>query len=558
MVTPANAAPVSPHLSLWDTVSVIVGIIIGVGIYKVPAEVLGYTWDPWLALVLWILGGLLCLIGALCYAELAATYPRSGGDYEYLSRAYGRPIGFLFAFGQITVIRTAGSIAAVAYLLTPFAARLLGLDGEDSLTCIVLATVPIVVLSAANGLGVFLGKATQNALTGLKILGIGGIVLVGIGWGSLPNLVRGKEEVRRGVCLGIEPTTAYYDSCEFIQISELREHNRWGIWTHSAVTLQGYPVVDTAIINVDGQTHTSRGDPHSVHAVKPGMNVEVTVEPTTVKGEWKVVHIRATSRSPLEGLVLALIAILWTYAGWHEAAYVTAEVRNQQRTLPRALLLGTLLVMGIYLAVHLACLAALGFDLLADSAASSATPVADVLALALGEYGARAMCGLVVLSCLSSINGMIFTSARLYSVLGQDHALFRPLGRWSQRWGTPLRSIVVQAALGVAVIALVGWFFSGQQGFNKLLEFTAAVFWLFFGLTGVGLLILRWRDPDRQRPFRVPLFPFLPLIFIACCLGMIVASVLAKPLESAVGLGVLLLGIPLYWLSERRGQHNIP
>jgi amino acid transporter len=442
--------PAAARLGLWDTTSIIVGIIVGVGIYVTPSRIFAYASGPWQALGLWVLGGLLSLVGAFCYAELAAAYPRSGGEYVYLTKAYGRWMGFVFGWAQLVVIRPAGSIAVVAFGFAEYGARLGGLDFRVPAVAVSLAAAPLVVLTFVNLLGVYFGKRTQNALTALKVLGIVGILAAGFCWARAPVA---------------EPAAA---------------------------------------------------------------------RPATAAG-----------------LALGMMYVLWSYAGWQEAAYVAAEVRDRRRNLPLALILGTAAVTVLYLLVNLAYLAGLGFEGVVNSSAVAA----DVLGLALGEWGAAAMSLLVVISTLGALNGMLFTSSRIFAEMGADHPLLAPLGQWNRHWGVPACSLLVQGALSVGMVLLAGLGPSGKSGFDALVQGTAAMFWLFFLLTGVAVLVLRYRDPSAQRPFRVPLYPWTPLAFCAGCAAMLYGSVLAAPAESLVGAGILAVGLPLYLLSQRlRGR----
>src|SRR6266545_2207310 len=173
--------PIQTRLGLLDTASIIVGIIIGVGIFKTPAEVFEYASGPWAALAIWGFAGLLSLIGAFCFAELASTYSRSGGEYVYLTKAYGPLTGFLFGWAQLAVIRTGGSIAMVAYVFADYAGNIWEMGtGAKAL----LAALAIAVLTVVNILGVRFGKGTQNTLTVLKVLGLAVIVLTALLWGQ--------------------------------------------------------------------------------------------------------------------------------------------------------------------------------------------------------------------------------------------------------------------------------------------------------------------------------------------------------------------------------------
>lgn len=438
---PAHSEPraASNRLGLWDATSIIVGIIVGVGIFEVPAKVFARVTGPWEALGLWALGGLLAFVGALCFAELASTYPRSGGEYVYLRRAYGPWMGFLFGWAQLTVFRT-GSIAALAYV---FARHVCDLWNLPNAWLIPLAALSIFVLTGVNLLGVRLGKGAQNLLTLVKVLGVSGLVVAGL--------------------LVASP---------------------------AAPSVPGAPVT------------------------------------------WI-------------GFAAAMTYILWTYSGWHEAAYVAAEVREQRRNLPRALMLGALIVSAIYVLVNAALIVGLGSGRVAADGSSR------ILALALGEVGDRAFHLLVLLSALGAMNGMILTSARIFAELGVDHRLFAPLKEWSPRFGTPLRSLIVQGGISIALVVGVGLWWQSTEGFDALVEATAGVFWLFFFLTGIALFILRFTDPTRDRPFKVPGYPVVPLLFCGWCAYMVIGVIGFAPERSLLGLALVALGLPLYFISEK-------
>jgi amino acid transporter len=183
MVSARDGKPVlQARLGLWDAVSIIVGIVIGSSIYKTPPIIFEKLPGPWWALGLWLLCGILALIGALCYAELATTYPRSGGDYVYLTRAFGRLAGFLFGWAQLAVILP-GSMGAMAFIFGDYAASLFGVAEEARTEFAALAgAVAVVVLALINAAGVVFGKSVQNLLVATKVLGLGGIVVVGLCW----------------------------------------------------------------------------------------------------------------------------------------------------------------------------------------------------------------------------------------------------------------------------------------------------------------------------------------------------------------------------------------
>lgn len=464
---PATAAgqPARAHLGLWDAVAIIVGIVIGSTIYKSPQIIMANVSSPAWGLFAWGLGGALSLVGALCYAELASTYPRSGGDYVYLSRAFGKWCGFLFGWAQLVVIITS-SIAMMAFVFGDYAVRLWAPPESvmpAELWAALFAVLAVLVLTGTNILGVVLGKWTQNLLSLVKVAGLGAIVYFGFR--------DGQKDI-----------------------------------------LEGLPLAPAK---------TSFG--------------------------------------------LAMVFVLYAYGGWNDAAFVAAEVRNR-RNIIRALILGTAIVTAVYLAVNVAYLRVLGFEGMRDSG----TVAASVGQMTLGDYGSQGISLLVMISALAAINGLTFTGSRVYSTLGSENPVFAFLGRWHPRFGTPVWALLSQALVALAMIALVGTRFGRDGidfcidrigldkipweayfgGFETLLAGTAPVFWGFFLLSGLALFALRQRDPDIERPFRVPLFPLLPLIFCGYCGYMLYSALDYAKAIALIGAVPLLLGLPLYGLSR--------
>jgi amino acid transporter len=460
VVSPEAAQPVQSHLSLTDSVSVIIGIVIGAGIYETAPFILSCVASPGQAMLVWALGGVLSVVGALCYAELATTYPKVGGDYFFQRRAFGPWAGFLFSWSQLTVIMS-GSIGLMAFVFADYAVRLFGLGPKDSPW---LAVAAVVVLSLANVAGLKSGRRTQNILTALKAVGLTAIVVAGLGW----------------------------------------------------------PQASAAA-------------------------------PAPAGGGI--------------GFGLALILVLYTYGGWNDAAFIVAEMKDKQRNIPRALFLGTAGVAVIYLLVNAAYLNGLGFA----AARNSKAIAADVLQGPLGTAGAATMSVLVMISALGALNGLILTGARIYAAAGADFPAFGVLARWHSRWGTPVPSILAQMILTLLLVLLVGheagravltaamkaggfgtlaW--EGHGGFDTLLKCTAPVFWIFFLLTGVSVFVLRAKDRDLPRPFPVPLYPLLPLVFCGMCGYMLYSAINYAGKLSLVGLVPLVAGFAVYLLVGRR------
>lgn len=438
-----------PELTLFRSVCIIVGIIVGSGIFESPPDIASNVTGWWglrpgfWVLFVWILAGLFSMIGALCYAELATAYPQEGGDYVYLNRAFGRWSGFLFGWARLAIIQ-GGSLGAMAYVFGDYATRLLPLGVHSPAIYAASATV---VLTLINMIGVREGTLTQNILTGAKVIGLGAIFVVAF-----------------------------------------------------------------------------------------------LFEPSRVAQQ-------ATPSPAVSGFGLAMILALWTYGGWNEIAYVAAEVKDPRRNIFRSLVLGILAVTLIYAFVNAAFLHSLGFEGLRNSRAVAS----DVLAIGFGELGAKAIAALVVVSALGALNGLIFTSPRVYYAMGAEHRLLAPLGKWSPRFGTPLAALAVQCVIILALI--VG--FGSREGFQTMVKFTSAAFWGFLLLTGFAFFVLRYKDRHIERPCRVIGYPLVPVLFILTSAYMFYASATYAPKESLVGGAILLVGLPIYGISllvERLGR----
>ena len=521
---PAGPAdqPITGTLGLWDAVSIIVGIVVGAGIYQTAPFILKHVDSPTTALLTWGGAGLLSLIGALCYAELATTYPRDGGDIVYLSRAFGRWTGFLFGWVQLTVILT-GSIGMMAFVFANYAIRLFGDAFGWELGVIstfAFAGGAVLLLTLTNILGVVFGKVVQNVLTAAKVVGLGALIVAGFA-------VPAPEA-----------------------------------WT------------------------------------QPGLSVP------------ELQQVTFPGFAPSLGV--ALVLILYTYGGWNDAAFVAAEVKNGKKNITRALIIGILIITFLYLLVNIAYINSLGFP----AAQKSTQIAADVLNHGFGKGGVAVMCLLVMISALGAINGLIFTGARVYSTIGKDYPLLSWMSGWNQKKGAPVPALITQGVLALVLVFLVGtdqgraginkaleatllgskqvevkgpggveskeektyvlrpmeWEDSwkagakipaGQKaaelakgGFDTLLTCTAPVFWVFFLLTGISLFVLRERDRDVPRPFVVPLYPELPLVFCLVCGYMLYSSVdyaLSRGWKGGMfllGVAPLLIGLLLYRISR--------
>jgi basic amino acid/polyamine antiporter, APA family len=444
-VRPAAAAP-RPLLRTMDLVSLVLGIVIGAGIFGVPALVAAASASEGALLFAWLLGGLLSLAGAMCYAELATAYRHSGGEYHYLRLAFGEKLAFLFAWARLTVIPT-GSIALLAYVFGDYASQVFDFGGEFSAA--IHAALVIAVLTALNALGLKSGKRTQNMLTLLQVSGVVLIILAGL------------------LLAPAAPVTP--------------------------------PASD---------------------------------------------HVASTNWG------LVLIFVMLAYGGWNEAAYVSAEVVGPNRNLPRALLISIAVITGLYLLMNYAYVSVLGLHGMAGSPAVAA----DMMGGVLGASGAQLISTLVALAALASVNATILMAARTTYAFGNNTPMFGWLGHWHPRLGSPLNALLAQAGIALALVLLGAL---TRQGFATMVEYTAPVFWLFFLLTGVSLFVLRWRAPHMPRPFRVPLYPFTPLVFCLMCAYLLYASLRHTGIGATVGLGVLLVGVVVLVVSRPASRQAV-
>lgn len=431
-------------LTLGDAVAMIVGIVVGVGIFRAPSIVAGSVANTGMFFALWIAGGLISLVGALCYAELGSAYPNAGGEYFFLRRAYGGSLAFLFAWARMTVIQT-GAIAAIAFVIGDYASQLWPLGDKSSA---IYAAVAIALITGLNIIGTTQGKWLQNALTAVLVLSMLGVVTAGL-----------------------------------------------------------------------------------------------TAAPATVPAP-----VAAATGVPLFS-ELALIFILLTYGGWNEAAYLTGEMRDAKRGIVRALIIGIVIITALYLLINLAYFNALG---LAGIRASKAVAT-DLMRVTWGGAGATVLGVAVVTAALSTLNATVFTGARTNFALGRDFGLLRFMGHWNKRSDSPVPALLVQGAIAMLLVLLASY---TPDGFKTLVAYTAPAFWLFFLLTGESLFVLRGQTPVNVDPFRVPLFPWTPLLFCAMCGYMLYSSVsYALSLDSGsigamVGIGVLLAGLPLMYFAR--------
>ena len=425
----ATAGPLS-LLRRRDAVAIIVGIVVGAGIFRTPSMVADVTGDAGWVLALWVAGGVISLVGALCYAELASTYPHAGGDYHFVTRAYGRDVSFLYAWARATVINT-GSIALLAFVFGDYMSRLGSLGAHSAA---LWAALLVVALTLVNLASLRASARTQNMLT---IIEVGGLVAVCVA--------------------GLAATPA----------------------TAAAPLFAATP--------------------------------------------------------PLGLLGLAMVFVLLTYGGWNEAAYISAEVRGGHRAIVSTLVIEHSHPHGALRRGQ--C----GADPRAwhDGAGAGQGGAGRPPGRARSDHGPRRRsASSVAIAALTSMNATMLVGARTNYALGRDWPALRFLGGWNGDRGVPTAAFLAQGAIALALIAFGAL---QKDGFEAMVEFTAPVFWGFLCLVGIALFVLRHRERRCPRPFRVPLYPLTPAVFVLVCAYLFYSSITYATSRSAIHVSLLVM-----------------
>ncbi|MFC5743084.1 APC family permease [Dyella tabacisoli] len=425
------------RLGTWDATAIVIGGVIGAGIFRSAATVAERTSSGWQLLLLWAVGGLLTLAGVLCYAELGARRPQAGGVYIYLREAFGQLPAFLFGW-TMALINYPGSVAAVA---TTFADYFCAATGLPLPWVKPIAVGAIAFIVGVNLFGIRAGARMQNLFTLLKLTAIVVLIVAGL------VLVRGQ--------LGMALAT------------------------------------DTA---------------HPVPA-------------------WSFLG--------------ALLPVLFTYGGFHYLNDLAGEVREPQRTLPRALGLGLAVVVICYVLVNLAYLAGLGHAGLAASHA----PAADLMRRLFGEHGATLIAVGIACSTFGYCSIAIAGGARVLQTMGADGMFFRVAGHIEPRTRAPQVALAVLGAWAV-VLTLSG-------SFGQLLDYTTVGEWLSHAFGIATLFWYRRRFADEPSPYRVPFYPLLPLLFVGTVFGVIIATTIHAPGDAGMSLLLIAVGVPVYYLWRR-------
>jgi APA family basic amino acid/polyamine antiporter len=422
-------------LGFTDLVLIAMGTVIGSGIYLVAGPVLQQTGlRSDVAMLVWVGGGVLSLLGALTYAELGAMKPSAGGLYVFIRDAFGPLPAFLYGWTSFLVIAS-GSLAALAVAFAQYLTQIVPLTPLEAR---VVSVAVIAVTAAVNVAGTRRSANLQNWTTGVKV---GAVLLMG------------------------------------------------------------------AVLIVFGH-------PASSAAVTP------TLSGTAL----------------FSGFGTAMISVLWAYEGWQYVTFAAGETIDPQRVFPRAITVAAVALIVTYVLANVGYTAALGVK----GIAASEHVAADAVTAVMGRVAGGMVGALILVSIFSALNGLMLTAPRMYYAMANDGVFFRRLADVHPRFGTPMMSIIA-LAVWAAILAASGTFV-------QLLTYVVFTGWIFYGLGGLAVMVLRRRQPEAFRPFRVPGYPVTPLLFVVSAFMLVLNTLLAQPTRAALGIGAVLLGAPAYYL----------
>jgi basic amino acid/polyamine antiporter, APA family len=425
-------------LGLWSSVALVVGITIGSGIFRSPAGIAQKVPHPAVMLLLWGIGGLVTLCGALSLGELAAALPETGGLYAYLREGWGRLPAFLFGWSELVLIR-ANALGGIAVVFGEYLLRSLGIDPvEHWIGARCLSAAAIAFAAAANirgaNIGAFIvGIATWAKFAALLVLALSAFLLGGSHGATVSNLMTGT----------------------------------------------GAPLL-------------------------------------------------------LGNMGLALVSILWAYDGWADLSFASGEVKDPQRNLPRAIILGTLAIIVIYVLTNIAYL----YVNPVGAVAGSRLVAADTMLAVFGRAGVVLVSVFVMISSFSSLNGSMLASPRVFFAMADDRLFFQAIARVHPRYKTPHVAILLAGLLGMALVL--------SRSFEALTDTFVLAIWPFYAVGVAAIYRLRRLRPDLPRPYRAIGYPVVPAIFVVAVAAFVINALVQDPVPTAITFAMIFAGVPVY------------
>ncbi|WP_312207441.1 APC family permease [Epilithonimonas hominis] len=454
-------------LKLWDAVMIVMGSMIGSGIFIVSADIMRNLGSGYWVIVVWLITAVMTVAAAISYGELSAMFPKAGGQYTYITEIFGKPMGFLYGWGMFTVIQT-GTIAAVAVAFGKFTAYLVPSlndaapifqSGDFKITWIqILAIFVILFLTFVNTKGVQFGKILQNVFTSSKIIALLGLIVLG-----------------------------------FVLISQ----SNW-----SSNMSFGWDAFQ---------------------------NLKQT--------EWKSI----SGATVLGGIAAAMVGSVFSSVAWENVTFISGEIENPKKNVVKAMILGTSAVMILYLLVNFVYLNALDRDSIAF-AANDRVAVAAAEKM-FGNAGTIIIAVLVMISTFGCVNGIVLAGARVFQTMAKD-GLFLKSAVENNKNGVPAKSLWMQG-IWASLLCL-----SGQYG--DLLDMISFVIVLFYMITVFGVIYLRIKKPELERGYKTFLYPFTPILYLLIGTGFCILLFIYKPQYTWPGLGLILIGLPVYFFINKK------
>lgn len=444
---PNPSLQLAQRVGLFDATMVVMGGIIGSGIFINPYVVAKLVHTPSMILGAWAAGGVLALIGAFVYAELADRMPQVGGQYAYIREAYHPLLGFLFGWAELFVIGAGGS-AAVVVAFAKYFRELTQTSASENL----IAAVAVALLILINCLGVRVGSGVQSLFMVLRILGVALVV-----------------------------------GC--------------GAW----------------------------------FLMKPGSPAP----------PWRPFLDRPVSFGLLTAFGATMVPILFAYGGWQTSNFIAGEIRDPRKNLPRALLLGVVGVIVLYVSVNFIYVEALS----PAGLASTSTPASEVMRHALGSFGAKLIALAIAVSTVGFLSQAMLTFPRVYFAMAEDRVMPRGIARLNARTHAPVAAIALQGAVILTVVLL--------GTFEQILSYVVVMDWIFFGLTASCIFVFRAREKkapaasSEESGYRIPGHPWTTGLFTATAWLVVLNTIYKYPLNSGIALCILLAGVPVYFLFQR-------
>ncbi|MDZ4745195.1 MAG: amino acid permease [bacterium] len=466
-----------PTLGLFTTTTLVVGGVIGSGIFRNPSTMAGILHSPELLLGVWVVAGIVTLFGALTNAEVSGLIPATGGQYQYFRAMYGEFTAFLYGWALFVVIQT-GSIASITFVFAEYFNQMFPLwQLEPSVWKSFAISMPFATIYPLENIGI-------------KLLTFGAVALL-----TFINCLGVKEGGRVQLLF----TVAKVGAILFLGIAAFTVGN--GSFAN---------IVQSSSVAVP------------------------------------------TGTALVLAIVMAMNKALWSYDGWNNVTYVAGEIKQPQRNIPRALMMGTGAVIIVYVIINLAYL----YVMPIDSLSASSSVAADAARIIMGPIGFTFVVLAVMISTIGTSNGTILVSSRVYYAMANENMFFRRVGKIHPKSHTPVTSLLFQLAWTTVLI------FSGT--FDMLTDMLIFVSWIFYALGAYGVFILRKKMPDAPRPYKTWGYPAVPIIFITFAAAFLVFSVQsditnymngsAPVINCLYGAILLATGIPFYFWFRRAGR----